>query len=391
MNANVILRAAEWVLPGHPDKLADAVADALVQAAKERQPEALCAIEVAVHREQVFLTGRLACEGAEQLQLGEIVRGVYRSAGYGEASGPWRPAPDDVVVAGNLCIEPLAPGEERIRHISDDQSIVTGYAVDLPGIGCIPPEQWLAREVARRLFALVRTPLRLCPDGKVLVVLEEELSPSGVPTAWRLHSVSCSLLAQAGDVELHRAAAQAVREATRELGSRLPGFEADEPRQLVVNGSGTFAIGGPEGDNGLSGKKLLLDHYGPRVPIGCTALSGKDFWKPDRAGTLLARRVALSVVRAGVTPEACVQLVTFPGDEAPRLIRVTTPQGELTEASRWLQLLDCRFETASTWGRGVDLVERARWGWFGVDTRAQAGFETDAPTAGLAWEGLLLR
>jgi S-adenosylmethionine synthetase len=396
MNANVILRAAEWVLPGHPDKLADAVADALVQAAQERQPEALCAIEVAVHREQVFLTGRLACEGAEQLPLGEIVQGVYRSAGYGPGSvdasladgesgteqtvgpGPWRPAPHDIQVAGNLCIEPLVPGEERIRHISDDQSIVTGYAVDLPGIGCIPPEQWLAREVARRLFALVRTPLLLCPDGKVLVVLEEELSSSGVPTAWKLHSVSCSLLAQAGDVELHRAAAHAVREAACELARRLPGFEASDPHELVVNGSGTFAIGGPEGDNGLSGKKLLLDHYGPRVPIGGTALSGKDFWKPDRAGTLLARRLALAVVRAGVAREACVQLVAFPGDEAPRLIRITTPQGELPQASRWLQLLDCRFETASTWGRGVNLVERARWGWFGIEPEAQG--------IALAWE-----
>jgi S-adenosylmethionine synthetase len=378
MNTNVILRAAEWVLPGHPDKLADAVADALVQAAQDRQPAALCAIEVAVHREQVYLTGRLACEEADQLPLLELVQGVYRSAGYGETSGPWRPAPDDIVVAGNLCIEPLVPGEERIRHISDDQSIVTGYAVDLPGIGCIPPEQWLAREVARRLFALVRTPLLLCPDGKVLVVLEEEVCSSGQTAAWRLHAVSCSLLAQVGDVEVHRAAAQAVREAARELARRLPGFETSEPLELVVNGSGTFSIGGPEGDNGLSGKKLLLDHYGPRVPIGGTALSGKDFWKPDRAGTLLARRLALAVVRAGVAREACVQLIAFPGDEAPRLIRITTPQGELPQASRWLQLLDCRFETASTWGRGVDLVERARWGWFGVEPEAQG--------TALAWE-----
>jgi S-adenosylmethionine synthetase len=400
MNPNVILRAAEWVLPGHPDKLADAVADALVQAAQLRQPEALCAIEVAVHRDQVYLTGRLACEGADRLPLRELVQGVYQSAGYGAGCGsdhgPWRPAPHEIGVGGNLCLEPLVPGEERIRHISDDQSIVTGYAVDLPGVGCIPPEQWLAREVARRLFALVRSPLALCPDGKVLVVLEEEVSAAGAPSAWRLHAVSCSLLAQAGDVALHRAAAQAVREAACELARRLPGFEAGQgrdvpaarepakPYELVVNGSGTFSIGGPEGDNGLSGKKLLLDHYGPRVPVGGTALSGKDFWKPDRAGTLLARRVALAVVRAGVAREATVQWIAFPGDEAPRLVRITTEKGELPEASRWLRLLDCRFETASGWGRGVDLVERARWGWFGVG-------EAAVDEGGLAWEAQRLK
>ncbi len=156
-------------------------------------------------------------------------------------------------------------------------------------------------------------------------------------------------------------------------------MQGDDAHAFVVNGSGTFSIGGPEGDNGLSGKKLLLDHYGPRVPIGGTALSGKDFWKPDRAGTLLARRLALAVVRAGVATEATVQFVSFPGDEAPRLVRITTPQGELPGAARWLQLIDCRFETAAAWGRGIDLVERARWGGFGVEE------------PGLAWEALGLR
>jgi S-adenosylmethionine synthetase len=182
---------------------------------------------------------------------------------------------------------------------------------------------------------------------------------------------------------LYRAAAQAVREAARELASRLPAFDPTfEPattQAFVVNSSGTFSIGGPEGDNGLSGKKLLLDHYGPRVPIGGTALSGKDFWKPDRAGTLLARRLALAVVQSGVAPEATVQFVAFPGDEAPRLVRIVTPQGELPGAWRWLQLIDCRLEAAAAWGRGIDLVERARWGWFGVEGSGQA------------WEALGLR
>jgi S-adenosylmethionine synthetase len=136
------------------------------------------------------------------------------------------------------------------------------------------------------------------------------------------------------------------RQASQELARRLPGFAPEDPREFVVNGSGTFSIGGPEGDNGLSGKKLLLDHYGPRVHIGGTALSGKDFWKPDRAGTLLARRLALAVVQAGVAREAVVQFVSFPGDEAPRPVRITTPQGDLPDASRWLQLLNSRFDTA---------------------------------------------
>ena len=98
ISSDTTLRAAEWVLPGHPDKLADAVADALVQAAQQRQAEALCAIEVAVHRDQVYLTGRLACEGADQLPLRDLVREVYRSAGYGAGQGA-APAGTDAAAA----------------------------------------------------------------------------------------------------------------------------------------------------------------------------------------------------------------------------------------------------------------------------------------------------
>lgn len=366
-----ILRPAEWVLPGHPDKLADALADALVQAARARQPEALCAIEVAVHRNAVYLTGRLACEGATHIDIASLVRGVYDSAGFGDA---WGPAAPDITVGGNLCIESLVAGEELIRHISDDQSIVTGYAIDLPGIGDIPPEQWLAREVAQRLFALVGGPLQLCPDGKVLVVLEEDGPAPGASR--RLRAASCSLLARAGDVELQRAFVGVLRSAALELASRIDGFDPAIPRDVIVNGSGTFVIGGPEGDNGLSGKKLLLDHYGPRVPIGGTALSGKDFWKPDRAGTLLARRLALAVVRSGLATQATVQFVSFPGDEAPRLVRISTPEGELPDARRWLQLVDCRFSVAADWAGATDLIDGARWGWFG---------------RGAPWEQLALR
>jgi S-adenosylmethionine synthetase len=216
----------------------------------------------------------------------------------------------------------------------------------------------------------VGSPLRLCPDGKVLVVVEENGNRRS------LKAVSCSLLARAGDIELQRAVVRVVEGVVQDIAASVPGFATSLPGDIVVNGSGTFTTGGPEGDNGLSGKKLLLDHYGPRVPIGGAALSGKDFWKPDRAGAMLARRLALAIVRAGVAAEAPVQFVTFPGDEVPRVTRITTPGLELPEPGRWLDLVDCRFAVAAPWCRGFDLPDAARWGWFGGD----------AP-----WEALALR
>lgn len=364
-----LLRPAEWVLPGHPDKLADAIADTLVQAAVEREAKALCAIEVAVHRDAVYLTGRLACEGSEQLDLTALVRGVYRSAGYG---GRWLPAPQDVQVLGNLCLDTLVPDENLVRHISDDQSIVTGYAIDLPALGYLPPEQWMARELARVLYRLVDSPMALCPDGKVLVVLEEmpaKCSDSNDQpwTTLRLRQVSASLLApdRVSGVELQRAVGLGVKEVIQQAAIHLPSLSTEIAGDIVVNGSGNFHMGGPEGDNGLSGKKLLLDYYGPRVPIGGSALSGKDFHKPDRAGAIIARRLALAVVQSGVAQEATVHLASFPGDEAPRILRIATPQGDLREPQRWSQLVDCRFLSIPKQVGEMDLVEAARWGHWG--------------------------
>lgn len=334
--ADHILRPAEWVLPGHPDRLADAVAERLVRAAAERDPMALCAIEVAVYRDRVYLTGRLACAGSHALDLSALAREAYLAAGYGER---WRPAPADLRVEGNLCLDALADGEAEVRQQSDDQCIHTGYAIDLPGMDWLPPEQWLARELGSELYALVHGPLQLCPDGKLLVVLEEgPASASPSKRRWRWRKLSASLLApdEIDGVTLHRVVRGCVQAVLQRARAALPGLEDGEP-EILVNPGGGFHVGGPEGDNGLSGKKLLLDFYGPRVPIGGGALTGKDHHKPDRKGARIAREVALAVVRTGVADEATVTAITLPGDEAPRVLRIATPKGDLAGPGRWVE------------------------------------------------------
>jgi S-adenosylmethionine synthetase len=111
-------------------------------------------------------------------------------------------------------------------------------------------------------------------------------------------------------------------------GGRLKGvastFTSDK---LILNGAGEFIIGGPEGDNGLSGKKLVIDHYGPSVPIGGGALAGKDP-KVDRCGALRARQLAKTLVRAGVD-EARVILGWAPGSDTPFLVEASTSQGSV--------------------------------------------------------------
>jgi len=129
--------SAEFVFPGHPDKLCDAIADALVQEASQRQKRALVGIEVAVHRNSVFVTGRIGCEGAEAIDIVGIVRDVYRSAGYGE---DWGPNPDNLDVRTDICLGPLEEGESEVRSLSDDQSICTGYATATTETNHLPVE-----------------------------------------------------------------------------------------------------------------------------------------------------------------------------------------------------------------------------------------------------------
>ena len=122
--------------------------------------------------------------------------------------------------------------------------------------------------------------LALGPDGKVIVCVRDE------GNSWSLDGFSCSLQRReaADDVALHRAIRLAIQEELSQLARALPGLSPKVPDALTVNGAGAFEVGGPEGDNGLSGKKLVVDAYGPRIQIGGGAWSGKDFFKADRAG-----------------------------------------------------------------------------------------------------------
>src|ERR1035437_5603133 len=106
-------RVAEFVLPGHPDKLADAIADAIVAEAFKREREALVAIEVALHRRVVFVDGRIACKGAETIDIPAIVRSVYASSGYSAVFPPDLP---NIEVITDLCIGPLLENEAKFRR-----------------------------------------------------------------------------------------------------------------------------------------------------------------------------------------------------------------------------------------------------------------------------------
>jgi S-adenosylmethionine synthetase len=357
------LYPAEFVFPGHPDKLCDAIADALVQEGQRREPRALVGVEVAAHRDHVYVTGRIACEGAEGIDVEAIVRDVYRTAGYDD---DWYPAPDQVKVTSNLCLGPLEDGEAEFRELADDQSICIGYANDLEATNHLPVEHWLVTRFARRLYALREhlPQLGLGPDGKVVIAIRE--TKDDQQRHWQLDSFSCSLQQKirTDEIALHRAVRLAIEEELATAASELQDLSPELPKSLTVNGAGNFEVGGPEGDNGLSGKKLVCDAYGPRVPIGGGAWSGKDFFKADRAGGLHARRLAKAIVQLGIAREAQVVLGWFPGDRAARVLRVEAEGGLMLEPLRFEKMFDLSLHRSGTTYPVEDLVRLARWGHF---------------------------
>ena len=277
----------------------------------------------AVHTDCVFVDGRIAA-GSQPIDIEKIVRDVYRTAGYG---GSWNPDPGKIRVTTELCQEVLPPEESHIRPFSDDQNIVIGYACGDERTNYLPAAHWVSGELGRRLFARLRSDADLSvtfgPDFKILASLGVEAGEAKVE--WHRLILSIQHIPKLDYERQHRILLPLLEQILKDLeGEGLTGVATTfAPDKLLLNGAGEFAIGGPEGDNGLSGKKLVIDHYGPGVPIGGGALSGKDPHKVDKCGALRARQFAKKLVRGGVD-ESRVILGWAPGGDAPFLVEAST-------------------------------------------------------------------
>ena len=363
-----IIRTAEFVLPGHPDKLADAIADAIVQEAMRRERRALVGVEVALHRDAVFIDGRVACKDAAEIDFEHLVRGVYGSAGYDDR---FAPRPEALRVSTDLCLGPLWAGESEFREVADDQSVVTGYACSAPGTEMLPVEHALVRRLAIRLARLRREQpqLHLGPDAKLVVLVREAVG--GDRHVIERVSVSQQHAASWSAVRARRAIDAALRGEAEQFASHVPGVSLAGDLQLQLNDAGDFVEGGPHGDNGLSGKKLVCDFYGPRVPIGGGAMSGKDLWKADRAGPLIARDLAVTAVRRLGLTECTATLVICPGDRSFRVASLTGPRGvpvTIDQARSLDGAVDLRLASRGNADIG-SLVTRSRWGHFAAMPR----------------------
>ena len=290
-----MIRVSEAVLPGHPDKFCDQIADAIVAESYRVDPRAYCQVEVSVWSDQVWISGGVATRETFERPLEDIVRQVGREIGYvpGNAIDAKR-----YQVTDTVCRFVRDP-REWTNHVND-QSVVIGWAGYDEKTDYLSPEHFLSDRLRGVLFDSCREGALAGqgPDGKLLVRIREN------PDAWPLESVVVSLqhLPDLDVVELVARVGRVVHASYEALQASDTRWVADwDEIEVLINPNGPLLDGGSNGDNGQTGRKLVMDYYGPRVPIGGGALFGKDLAHIDRAGAYETRRIALEVVKGGAS------------------------------------------------------------------------------------------
>jgi S-adenosylmethionine synthetase len=327
------LFTSESVSDGHPDKLADRISDTVLDRCLALDPGAKVACETLLADTLVVVAGefRLAPAGAfEEVRAGidGIVRDVLRETGYRGSFPGIDPETCEVQVRVHGQSVQIARGVERADGIlgAGDQGLMFGYACDeTPELMPLPIQ--LAHELMRRQCALrVSGQLPwLRPDAKSQVTVRYAGDrPRAVDTV----VISTQLQGELSDAEVEAAVIAELIEPVVPAAIRSRGI------RYLVNPAGRFEIGGPHGDTGLTGRKIVVDTYGGSCPHGGGAFSGKDPSKVDRSAAYAARWVAKHVVAAGLARRATVQLAYAIGQPDPVSIRVDTHRTARVDETR---------------------------------------------------------
>jgi S-adenosylmethionine synthetase len=316
---------SESVTEGHPDKLCDAIADAILDDVLSRDPMARAAIEATATTGLVLVLGELTTEAYCDVQ--SVVRRTVREIGYNDSrlGFDWetcgtlvalKEQSPDIALGVDHALE-TKQGLEPEELGAGDQGMMFGYASDeTPELMPMPIQ--LAHQVARRLAEVRKDgslPF-LRPDGKSQVTVEYD--NDGTPVR-----VDTVVVSTQHDPDV---SSDALTEAVHDVVIRatIPTELLDASTRYLVNPTGRFVIGGPMGDSGLSGRKIIVDTYGGMARHGGGSFSGKDPTKVDRSGAYMARYVAKNIVAAGLARRFELQLAYAIGVARPLAVNVET-------------------------------------------------------------------
>lgn len=320
------LFTSESVTEGHPDKICDQISDAVLDAIIEKDPTARVACETTVTTGLISIMGEISTHC--YVDIPKIAREVVRDIGYDRAKYGFDcdtcavvttidEQSTDIALGVDKALESKENADADLTGGAGDQGMMFGYACnETPEL--MPLAISLAHKMAKRLTEVRKTGKvdYLRPDGKTQVTVEYD--KSGKPV--HIHTVVLSTQ-HSPDVSLEQIRSDMIELVIKPT---LPADMFDEATRILVNPTGRFVIGGPQGDSGLTGRKIIVDTYGGSAPHGGGAFSGKDPTKVDRSAAYAARYVAKNIVAAGLADKCQIQLAYAIGVAQPISILVDT-------------------------------------------------------------------
>ncbi len=307
---------SESVTEGHPDKVCDNISDGLLDAILAQDPTARCAIECAAAFDTLLVMGEVTTTA--NIDYEGTARGIIKEIGYDFGTFAYdeckiitaiHQQSPDIAMGVNASLEKKTGGDEADQLGAGDQGMMFGYACRETK-ELMPLTLSLSHRLAKRLTDVRKQGLLtyLRPDGKTQVTVEYE---DGV--AKRVDTVVVST--QHDDVVSQEQIRADMKKYV--IDEIIPASLMDEKTKIYVNPTGRFEIGGPEGDSGLTGRKIIVDTYGGRCAHGGGAFSGKDPTKVDRSAAYYCRYVAKNMVAAGLADELEIQVAYAIGVAKP--------------------------------------------------------------------------